>query len=410
MQYLLKGNLNLSPVRIILPASKSISNRLLMMSALSSGRLKAIHLSESDDTWIMQKLLQCTSEEKDAGHAGTAMRFMTAYFAVTPGKVFLTGTSRMKERPIAELVEKLRELGAEIEYTEKEGFPPLRIRGKKLSGGRLHVNSTISSQYISALMMIGPGLKGGLELVLEGQTISSSYIRITAALMKQAGIEADYRGNIVSIPEGEYRDTTIAAEPDWSAASYWFPLAGLSGKAEITLDSLAPGSLQGDSVLPEFFKNLGVKAVFQKDGLILSPEPVHLKRFECDFTENPDLVQTFVPYCVARQIPFRFSGCQSLLIKETNRVEALKKELLKFKINLNHAADGSVLWWDAAEKPVYDQPVSIETYHDHRMAMAFAPLCQAAGSIRINDPMVVSKSYPGFWEDLKKAGLTISET
>jgi 3-phosphoshikimate 1-carboxyvinyltransferase len=407
MQYLLSKNKK--PVRAIitLPSSKSISNRLLMMSALSDWQIQISNLSDSDDTRIMKALLESDLATRDAGHAGTAMRFLTAYFAATTQNVVLTGTERMKNRPIGELVNCLRELGAAIEYLEKEGFPPLRIKGTQLKGGKISIDSGISSQYISALMMIAPGMAGGLEVELKGSTISSSYLRITAGLMRKAGIAVEYQGNIIRIPEGKYQPVRFSTEPDWSAASYWFSVVGLSENAEVLLTGLEKESLQGDVALVQIFEGLGVSAEFISGGLLLRSSPVTRDRCMFDFTENPDIVQTLVPYCVAKNIPFSFTGCRSLLIKETNRVAALKNELAHFGIYLKHSDNGDHLEWDAMEKPDFSVSPTIRTYKDHRMAMGFAPLCMLTKKLYIDDPEVVSKSYPGFWEDLKKAGISI---
>jgi len=407
MQYrVLKNNCKLN-IQLHLPASKSISNRLLIMSALSGGELVVEGLSDSDDTRIMQDLLGSREYIRNAGHAGTAMRFLTAYFSLAGNEVLLTGTERMQNRPIGELVNALRKMGADIEYASREGFPPLKIKGKALKGGRLSVNSGISSQFISALMMIGPCLDGGLEIELTGETISSSYLEITAGLMKRAGINIQTAPNLISIQPGIYAPGAYPTEPDWSAASYWFSVAGLYGDSEIFLGGFQEKSLQGDSALTGIYDGLGVKSSFLADGLKLSSEAVSKHHFQFDFTENPDIVQTLVPYCMAQGITFDFTGCRSLRIKETDRIAALRNETAKMGCTLGHSDDGDHIWWDGKEKAVFPQGITFNTYKDHRMAMAFAPLCIPAGEVIIDDPMVVTKSYPCFWDDFRKSGFEI---
>ncbi len=392
---------------VTLPASKSISNRLLIMSALSLRGFPIRNLSESDDTRLLRENLESDSREKDAGHAGTAMRFLTAFLAIRPGTFTLTGTERMKQRPIGELVERLRDLGAEIDYTEKEGFPPLNIQGRPLKGGKIRINAGISSQYISALMMIGPALEKGLEIILEGDILSSSYIDLTLDLMKMKGISCERKANIISIVPGMYNDTEVVCEPDWSSASYWFTLTGISSSGRVLLRDLKETDLQGDRALTGIFDGLGVEGHFSREGLILQTSSVRKTKFEYDFRDNPDLVQTLVPYCTARGIPFRLTGCRSLRIKETDRVHALTRELEKFGIKLESTESGDEIWW---EKPVKLTPggnISLDTYKDHRMAMGLLPMVWVSPGLQIKDPGVVSKSYPGFWEDLKKAGFGI---
>lgn len=410
MNYLISKPTSPIQVEVKLPSSKSISNRLLIMSALSDNDLKLKNISDSDDAVAMKEALSSSSKTIDIGHAGTAMRFLTAFFAIKEdSEIVLTGSERMQNRPISELVSGLRELGATIDYLEKPGFPPIRIAGKELNGKRIRIESGISSQYISAILMIGPYLRGGLELILAGETVSSSYIRLTTGLMKQAGVKVEWHNNSVIIPEGRYRKGLFNIEPDWSAASYWFAIAGLAKQSQILLSGLQEESLQGDSQLVNIFKDLGVKSTFNELGLLLENEKVLLNTFSFDFSENPDLVQTLVPYCVAQNIPFVFSGCRTLRIKETDRISALQQEMKKIDIKLDYSDLKEELTWSGSSKPNWSKTPYIKTYEDHRMAMGMMPLCLKSSEIEIADPMVVTKSYPGFWTDIEKSGFIIKE-
>ncbi|MGC9343540.1 MAG: 3-phosphoshikimate 1-carboxyvinyltransferase, partial [Bacteroidales bacterium] len=310
-------------------------------------------------------------------------------------------------RPIGELVKSLQSLGAEIEYLEKEGFPPLKIRGRKLKGGPLKIDSGISSQYISAILMIAPLFDEGLQLELTGDTISSSYIDMTIALMKESGAEVSKQGNQIRVSPKPYEQGTIEVEPDWSSASYWFMIAGLHPESNILLKGLKNQSYQGDAQITAMFDNLGISSEFNQNGLILRHSEIKMTTFRYDFRENPDMVQSFIPYCIARDIPFYFSGCRTLRIKETDRVSALHAELFKFGVQISFSEDGDMIWWDGKSKPDWNRDVTIETYKDHRMALGFAPLVIKARNMNIKDPGVVSKSYPNFWEDLRKAGFSL---
>lgn len=409
MQYSIRNSEKNSRTRVVLPASKSINNRLLVLSALSKGKIKLSKLSDSDDSQIMNSLLKSENNTKDAGHAGTVMRFLCAYYSIQPGEILLTGSERMKNRPIEKLVDALRLIGANIEYVEKIGFPPLAIKGRKLAGGKIPIDSGISSQYISALMMIGSSLENGLEIKLKGDTISSSYIDLTLGLLKQTGIKAHRKDKIISIYKSEFKDMEMDVEADWSSASYWFSIVGLKKDLEILLPGLSEKSLQGDAEIRNIFSDLGVKSHFTKEGLVLSPINPEINSFEYDFRDSPDMVQTFIPYCIAKDIPFYFSGCRSLRIKETDRVLALATELGKFGVKLEYTKDGEFISWDGKSKPDWSKTVSIDTYDDHRMALGMAPLCILTGDLQINEPGVVSKSYPDFWKDMKKAGFSITE-
>jgi 3-phosphoshikimate 1-carboxyvinyltransferase len=409
MIYSIKNTDSIVKGVVHLPTSKSISNRLLIMSALSNNRLVAKGLSESDDTAVMIKILGSTGMEHNVGHAGTAMRFLTAYFACRPGEVILTGSERMQNRPIAVLVDLLREIGAHIEYVAKPGFPPLRISNGKLKGGKHTINSEVSSQYISALLLISPYLPGGLELVLKGNMVSASYINLTLQMMKRAGIRYTWNKNNIKIEEGSYQAGVFHVEPDWSAASYWYEMVALAQKADIFINGLKSDSLQGDSALATMFETLGVKTVFEENGVNLIKIKPSTEFLEYDFTLNPDLVQTLIPTCVLQNIPFRFTGTQTLRIKETDRILALYNEMKKFAVLLDFPDSGEWISWDGKSPFKSKKSVQINTYEDHRMAMCFAPICLKTGEISIMDPKVVTKSYPGYWNDLERSGFRISE-
>ncbi|MCK4748827.1 MAG: 3-phosphoshikimate 1-carboxyvinyltransferase [Bacteroidales bacterium] len=391
-----------------IPSSKSISNRMLVMLALSGDGAEPENLSVSDDTRLLQKALKSGSAIKDIGHAGTAMRFLAAYFSTREGKVVLTGSDRMKERPVGPLVIALRELGATITYMEKEGCPPLEISGGLDRGGRITVDGGISSQFISALMMIGPVLKGGLQITLTGDVVSSTYIRMTLALMKRGGVEAAFNGREVVIGQGCYNFDRVAIESDWSGASYWYQVAALLPGSVIRLPHLERESLQGDAVLASLFEPLGVKSRFDDGGITLhSDQEITAEQFSADFTGCPDLVQTCAATLCGLGIPFRLTGTRTLRVKETDRIAGMQAELGKLGFVIQSDRGGDWISWDGHRGEFGPVPL-IETYHDHRMAMAFAPLAIPFGPLRINDPMVVTKSYPGYWEDLRKAGFSIN--
>lgn len=392
---------------IVLPASKSISNRLLIIQALGGFGDTIQNLSESDDTRYMVHALNSKEKIIDIGHAGTTMRFLTAYYSCQAGNVQLTGSSRMKERPIGPLVNALNILGAKIWYLKKNGFPPIEIEGRKLKGGEITIESNISSQFISALLMTAPTMSKGLKLKLKGDRVSASYISMTLELMAAYGIEYQWDGDLIKIQPGKYRKTDYNVESDWSAASYWYALGLLDPYAEIHLSNLKGKSLQGDSALVAIFANLGLKSEFEGENVrLINQQQVSPDIFEYDFTDSPDIVQSMaVSLCLAG-IPFKFTGTKTLRIKETDRISALQQELKKLGFILESDAAASFLAWNKKTCTPEQEPV-IETYHDHRMAMAFAPVALDRGEVLINDPMVVSKSYPAFWDDLKLAGFKV---
>ncbi len=398
---------------IHLPASKSISNRALVIHAMAGGNTRPSNLSDCDDTEVIIKALQDMPEVINIKAAGTAMRFMTAFLAATNGEHTITGTERMQNRPIGILVDALRYLGAEIEYEGKEGYPPLHIKGHPLEGGKLEVVGNISSQYISALLMIGPILKKGLDLKLTGEIASRPYIDLTLWTMQEFGADAEWTDiDTITVKPQPYKDREYLVENDWSAASYWYEMLALNANidSEIKLEGLMDGSKQGDSVIKYIFSLLGVKTEFAStEGN--TPTTVTLKAHRCllsrldyDFTGSPDLAQTLVVCCCLMGVKFKFTGLASLKIKETDRIEALKKELLKIGYVIKDENDNTLLWDGETCAPTFEP---IDTYEDHRMAMAFAPAAFKFPELKINNPEVVSKSYPHFWEDLRKVGFGI---
>lgn len=400
---------------IELPASKSISNRALIIYALSGGQIVPENLSDCDDTEVIIEALRHMPAEIDIKAAGTAMRFMTAYLSLTPGTHVLTGTERMKHRPIGTLVDALLKLGADIEYVGEQGYPPLRITGSKLQGGDLEMDGSISSQYISALLLIGPMLERGLSLHLTGDIISRPYIDLTLWMMGEFGAHAEWTSaDTITVEPQPYKPRDYFIENDWSAASYWYEMVAMNDDPEATvrLTGLTDGSKQGDSVTRYIFSLLGVKTVFQtkKQGV---PQTVTLRRngrcvprLEYDFVNSPDLAQTFVVTCLAKGIPFCFKGLATLKIKETDRIEALKRETRKLGFVVESRNDSELLWDGERCEPTGDP---IDTYEDHRMALAFTPFALKRQGLLINNPLVVSKSYPKFWEDIKGAGFRISK-
>ena len=400
---------------IKLPASKSISNRALIISALAGVKTMPRNISNCDDTEVIVRALHDNPYEIDIKAAGTAMRFMTAYLAVTPGEHVITGTERMKHRPIKVLVDALRYLGADIEYIGEEGFPPLKIRGKALDGGSIEIPGDVSSQYVSALLMIAPMLNGGLELHLTGNIISRPYIDLTIHTMHDYGARVEWTDvdTIVTEPTG-YREREFIIENDWSGASYWYETLALMGDREssIRLPGLIDSSRQGDSGVRYLFSMLGVKTSFE-DGIKTKPTTVTLKtmrsmlpKLDFDFSGQPDLTQTLVVTCAAMNIPFHFTGLATLRIKESDRIEVLKREMRKLGFVIREE-NNSELLWDGERCEATMEP--IDTYEDHRMAMAFAPAAVKFPELRINNPEVVTKSYPNFWKDLQQAGFKIEE-
>ncbi len=419
---------------ITLPFSKSISNRILIIQGLSGLTIPFKNLSQADDTLLLRELLNKIDENKesekevqiDCKNAGTVFRFLTAVLSITNGKWILTGDQRMKERPIGILVEALKKLGAEIQYLENENFPPLKITGTNIKGGSIKVDAGISSQYISALLMIAPVLQNGLEIILENKISSLPYINMTLGLLKELGINYEFVNNKVTIQKQVFKSKEIIIESDWSSAAFWYELAALSDNAELVLEGLQKESLQGDSVLPEIYRYLGVDTSFDETGIRITKSGTPVKSFEYDFWPCPDLAQPVIATCSGLGIEGKFIGLESLQIKETDRLKALESELQKlgFNISVTSSSGQTPPFLHLAplippsrgdnfelrtsnSKPETWNPKHINTYSDHRMAMAFAPLALVFGSIQIKDPEVVSKSYPGFWEDMKLIGFKL---
>lgn len=429
---------------IQLTGSKSESNRALILQALSEGQINVENLSEAEDTVTLKQKLSLetgiknqesgtrsqeghlesqNSEIKNqkselktqdsglktqdlrlvnVGPAGTAMRFLTAYFATRDGEIILTGSERMQQRPVGILVDALRDLGADIEYLEKDGFPPLKIRGPlQQKSDRVSVKGNISSQYISALLLIAPALPEGLTVLLEDELTSRPYVEMTLALLEQAGIRHQWDDHEISIWPQSFRPANISIEPDWSAASYWYAMAALSEEAEFFLPGLNKYSLQGDSRITEIMANFGITSQFRDGGVVLKKEEKKPERKIFDLKDCPDLAQTVIVCCAALGHSATFTGLETLKIKETDRIKALQTEVEKIGVqliekNLTYKLDCSRL--------AFPEKLSISTYEDHRMAMAFAPLALKVKELEIQDPEVVKKSYPAFWDDMKKAG------
>lgn len=416
---------------IDLPASKSLSNRALIMQALCPEPCNLTHLSDCDDTVVMQQAFQTIAQHHssepaviDIGAAGTSMRFLTAYFATREGaEVIMTGTERMKQRPIRILVDALKELGAAIEYLETEGCPPLRIHGRKLDGGPLCIDGSTSSQYISALLMVAPTLTKGLQLTLTGDVTSRPYILMTLGMMREFGIESVWEGNVICIVPQTYKAQQYEVESDWSAASYWYEILAFTENEtpvkKIRLKGLHQNSLQGDSHIADYFAPLGLVTMFTDEGVTLSFDDQGLQlpeRLDWDMTEQPDLAQTVITTYALLDIKFDICGLHTLRIKETDRITALENELAKLGIIVTDLDNDRMI--SNGEETATDgtEAITIATYKDHRMAMSFAPVALYSNNIDeegsfvlIDDPAVVSKSYPQYWEHLRQIGFSIRE-
>jgi len=392
---------------IKLPASKSISNRALILNALSFSPYEIDNLSDCDDTKVMIEAFNSEDNLFDVKAAGTSMRFLTAFLSRLPGEWVITGTERMRERPINILVDALNSLGARIEYLGRHGCPPLRIKGSILKGGIIYLSGATSSQFISALLMIAPTMENGLEMHLEGNIVSVPYIKMTLRIMSEFGVKAHWEGNIIKVYPEEYKPIRYTVESDWSAASYWYEIVALSQDSEVELLGLQSDSGQGDSKVAELFLDLGVSTEYTDKGVILRKTSRIAKKIFHNFVNEPDLAQTFVVTCCMMNIPFLFTGLQSLKIKETDRIEALKAEMRKLGYVINDSQN-SILEWVGERCEPEAKPV-IATYEDHRMAMAFAPAALKVNNLFIADPRVVTKSYPNYWEDLKKVGFTVDQ-
>ncbi|MDI1318132.1 3-phosphoshikimate 1-carboxyvinyltransferase [Flavobacterium sp.] len=413
MLYLQKSKVESQKLKVTITGSKSETNRLLLLQALYPN-LKLENASNSDDSEVMLQALtddlssRAQSREFNIHHAGTAMRFLTAYFAIQENnEVVLTGSTRMKERPIKILVDALRQLGAEISYEENDGFPPIRIKGKKLIQNKVSLAANVSSQYISALLLIAPKLENGLEFTLEGKVTSIPYIKMTLALLNEIGVETSFVSNIIIVkPKLSIINYQLLIESDWSSASYFYSIVALSEiGTEITLSNYKQNSLQGDSVLAEIYENFGVVTVFLKDTIQLQKvSNCQSQIINCQLNNAPDIAQTIAVTCFGLGISCHLKGLHTLKIKETDRVVALKIELEKLGAHVTVTNESLTL--EASDK--INSDVKIKTYQDHRMAMAFAPLALKTNII-IEDAEVVSKSYPSFWDDLKAIGFDLQK-
>jgi len=402
-----------------LTGSKSECNRALIIEALSQGKVKVENISDAADTVTLCKVLSPEPEAEsqknsdlglqtqdsrlvNIGPAGTAMRFLTAYFTLQDEEVILTGSERMKQRPIGILVNALRELGAQIEYVENEGFPPIKLKGRlEQLSNKVSIKGNISSQYITALLLIAARLPFGLDLNIEGELTSRPYVEMTLAMLQTAGIQHTWEGNTISIKHQEFTPTSLHVEPDWSAASYWYAIAALADEAELFLPGLTQYSLQGDSVITEIMANFGITSQFKDGGVYLQKEVKPIIRKIFDLKECPDLAQTIIVVCAALGHEATFTGLETLKIKETDRIKALQNELAKIGVKL--IEKGQVYKLDCSEKLIPER-IFVSTYEDHRMAMAFAPLALLINEVEIEDAPVVEKSYPAFWKDLEKVG------
>jgi 3-phosphoshikimate 1-carboxyvinyltransferase len=387
---------------IQITGSKSETNRLLVLQQFYPN-LTIENSSNSDDSRLMKKALASDSNEINIGHAGTAMRFLTSYFSVEENsEIVLTGSHRMKNRPIKILVDALKSLGADIEYVEKEGFPPLKIRGKKLTINFVEIDGNVSSQYISSLLLIAPTLKEGLQLKFKGKVTSVPYINMTLRLLSELGIESTWENDTISIqPKPSISAKTIVVESDWSSASYYYSLVALSPNSEVTLSSYKKTSLQGDSVLANIYKKLGVETTYVKNSIILKNKKLSdFKVLTLDLKSAPDIAQTIAVTCFGLGVECYLAGLHTLKIKETDRLVALKNEIEKLGGEVEITNETLLL---KSSKKI-NENISIATYDDHRMAMAFAPLAIKV-SIEIEESNVVSKSYPTFWEDFNKVSL-----
>jgi len=386
--------------------SKSETNRLLLLKALFPN-ITLANTSNSDDSEVMQKALAGNDEIVDIHHAGTAMRFLTAYFAVNEGReVVMTGSSRMQERPIKILVETLAQLGVEISYLKEEGYPPIKIKGKKVTASKVNLAANVSSQYISALLLVASKLENGLELTLEGEITSIPYIKMTLALLKDLDIKTSFEGNVIKVyPKEAVETKEMIVESDWSSASYFFSLVALADAAKITLSSYKENSLQGDSELVSLYEKMGVKTTFENNKMTLEKVAgFNYQDVNFELNNTPDIAQTIVVTCLGLGIGCHLTGLHTLKIKETDRLEALRIELTKLGANISVTNDSLTL----VPSQNINHNIHIATYNDHRMAMAFAPLAVKVPII-INDAEVVSKSYPDFWNDLKALNFQISE-
>ncbi len=390
---------------VALTPSKSISNRALIIRALCNDHFEIENLSASTDTKVLLSALESLSPELNVNDAGTAFRFLVSYLSIRSGTFVLTGSDRMKHRPVGPLVDALINLGAEIEYSESSGYPPLRINGKKLIGGSVNIDSTVSSQFISSLLMIAPVLEKGLTLELKGNQTSGSYVDLTIGMMKFFGADVQKSNGQITVLPKSYETKKITVENDWSSASYWYSLCALNPGSEFVLHGLHENSLQGDSIIASIMISFGVTTKYTAENIIISSEYKKLSEliseFEFDFSSYPDLVMTMAVLCAAKGVNGKFSGVGSLRIKESDRLEVIRSELGKCGVDV--VIDGDKM--EIISDSLFKQPEIIETHNDHRIAMAFAPLATVLESVSFDNIDVVTKSYPEFWDQLSSSGL-----
>lgn len=392
--------------QILVPGSKSESNRALIIAANSLDKIVINNLATARDTETMQRLLASNEELLDVLDAGTTMRFLLAHYGIKHAKRIITGTERMQERPIKILFDALKDIGSDIEYVKNEDYPPVSIKPFKTQTSKsISVRSDISSQYISALLMIAPLLDGGLEINLEGPISSKPYIEMTISLMKQAGVKVSRLTSGYKIAPQKYTETVFNIEPDWSGASYWFGMVSISQNFHTFIPGLRDDSFQGDRQIVDIMSNLGVKSTFSDNGLSIEPQTIKSDFLKWDFSDCPDLFQTVAVCCAANGVNGKFKGLKSLRIKETDRIQALKNELSKINAELIEKDTEN---WELVSNGITSSLINVETYDDHRMAMAFAPLASRV-DVTIEDSEVVNKSYPEFWEELSKLGFSIQQ-
>lgn len=412
---------------VYLTASKSESNRVLMVQALSSQYFRTTNLADSMDTQILAEILKNETSPEHintlrklnvevsyyTGHGGTTIRFLTAFFACREGVRILTGSERMNQRPIKTLVDALNSLGAKITYLGTEGCPPLKIEGRRLKGGEIDMDASVSSQFITALLLIAPSLENGLTIHLKGRIISRSYIMMTLKVLEHFGIKFKWEGNTISVPHQQYQGWDYHIESDWSAASYWYEMAALAEEVELHIKGLRRKSIQGDSVTADLFRFFGVNTEYTEDGVKLTKSNYRVEALDFDFADYPDIAQTVAVTASVLKIPMQLNGLYTLRIKETDRILALKNELKKIGVNAKPVGEASLEikfiqnGQEAQEDLTYD--LDFKTYQDHRMAMAFAPLALVYPEVKIQNPDVVKKSYPDFWNDIKTIGFEIRE-
>lgn len=397
---------------IELTASKSESNRALIIQALCEDEFEIDNLAKAEDTQTLKEILYTPGLQNiNVGPAGTTMRFLTAYYSTRPGVRVITGSDRMKKRPVGILVDALRELGANISYTEKEGFPPVKIEGGVLKGGEVEMDGNVSSQFISALLLISPALQNGLVIRFKGDVTSRPYINMTLKMLEEFRVYGVWHENSISVSKQNYHcksesDYVYRVEGDWSSASYWYAIVALAEEAELEIKGLKNPSLQGDAIIADVYTFFGVKTEYTADGIRLTKMRIKDEHFGFDFSDCPDIAQTVAVTTAALQIPSFYNGIHTLRIKETDRILALQNELKKIGVEVEIRSDKAV---KIIPSPVLNVPSSISTYDDHRMAMAFASLAMKFESVIIEHPEVVKKSYPAFWDDLKRLGFVIEE-